>query len=429
MKRFILLLYGWSNIILAQNTAGSMLNIDATQFNHPNLTQLTWKAEITEYEYLQTNFRLRIEFNQVNFMGRGFPCSVGVMIQNLGHSFINDAAASRFGASPTSNEFPALGFYFSSWETTWGDSLHGVLLHADPNSYPYLGRVFEDISYNGYSAKNIYTKQNVGTPSLTSPIIVRWAVTKTSTVSNPSGNLSKDMNGNWVPLRGTFVVWNFKIEINNVAYDVADYYLPIGSAEYISASNPLTLYQDYYGAAEKILDSEKGTVKYVDMRASDGTKWYNMENWNITYKADDGAGNLDKRFGWLSDGVSLTSSVGHETDATNCVRDVGKTFTIKLPTNVAKDASSIPNDFSLDQNFPNPFNPSTTINFSVPKSGTVTIKIFDILGKEVATLVNENKPVGNYSVQLNASKLVSGVYFYRMQAGDFVQTKKSLLLK
>ena len=235
MKRFIFLLYGFSNIILAQNTAGSMLNIDATQFNHPNLTQLTWKAEITEYEYLQTNFRLRIEFNQVNFMGRRFPCAVGVMIQNLGHSSINDAAASRFGALPTSNEFPALGFYFSSWETTWGDSLHGVLLHADPNSYPYLGRVFEDISYNGYSAKNIYTKKNVGTPSLTSPIIVRWTVTKTSTVSNPSGNLSKDMNDNWVPLRGTFVVWNFKIEINNVAYDVADYYLPIGSAEYISA--------------------------------------------------------------------------------------------------------------------------------------------------------------------------------------------------
>ena len=91
--------------------------------------------------------------------------------------------------------------------------------------------------------------------------------------------------------------------------------------------------------------------------------------------------------------------------------------------------SGIPTIFDLSQNYPNPFNPTTTINYSVPKSGFVKIKIFDVLGHEVETLVNENKLIGNYSVQFNASKLISGVYFYRMEAGGFVQTKKLILIK
>ncbi len=91
--------------------------------------------------------------------------------------------------------------------------------------------------------------------------------------------------------------------------------------------------------------------------------------------------------------------------------------------------NSIPIGFSLSQNYPNPFNPSTKINYSVPRSNRVTIKVYDILGNEAATLVNEDKQAGNYSVNFRANKLSSGVYFYRMQAGSFVQTNKLLLLK
>jgi hypothetical protein len=85
--------------------------------------------------------------------------------------------------------------------------------------------------------------------------------------------------------------------------------------------------------------------------------------------------------------------------------------------------------FLLYQNFPNPFNPSTTISYSVPKNSFVTIKVYDILGKEITTLVNGEKSAGNYSLQFNGNGLSSGIYFYRMQAGSFVQTKKLLLLK
>jgi hypothetical protein len=89
----------------------------------------------------------------------------------------------------------------------------------------------------------------------------------------------------------------------------------------------------------------------------------------------------------------------------------------------------IPSEFSISQNFPNPFNPSTVIKYAIPTSQFVRLKIYDIFGKEVATLVNENKTPGTYNVNFDASNLSSGIYFYKIQAGNFSQTKKLLLLK
>jgi endoglucanase len=89
----------------------------------------------------------------------------------------------------------------------------------------------------------------------------------------------------------------------------------------------------------------------------------------------------------------------------------------------------VPAELSIAQNYPNPFNPVTTINFSLPKSGFVTVKIYDSIGREIKTLVNEEKFAGNYSVQFDGSKLSSGVYFYRIVSGSFSQGKKCLLMK
>lgn len=98
-------------------------------------------------------------------------------------------------------------------------------------------------------------------------------------------------------------------------------------------------------------------------------------------------------------------------------------------TGVENSEVHIPEQFSLSQNYPNPFNPSTTIQYSVPKESNVTLKVFDILGKEVATLVNEEKNVGVYTVNFNASQLKSGIYFYTLQVGSFIETKKMILIK
>ena len=96
--------------------------------------------------------------------------------------------------------------------------------------------------------------------------------------------------------------------------------------------------------------------------------------------------------------------------------------------------NQLPNEFSLYQNYPNPFNPSTRIKFNIPKdvkskTRDVTLKVYDILGNEIATLVNEEKEAGNYEVEFNASALSSGIYFYTLDAGRFIETKKMMLVK
>ena len=92
-------------------------------------------------------------------------------------------------------------------------------------------------------------------------------------------------------------------------------------------------------------------------------------------------------------------------------------------------SNEIPNKFDLSQNYPNPFNPTTNIKFAVPKNEFVSIKIYDVLGKEVATLLNENKTAGTYEVNFNASSLSSGVYFYKMKAGSFSSIKRMVVVK
>jgi hypothetical protein len=89
----------------------------------------------------------------------------------------------------------------------------------------------------------------------------------------------------------------------------------------------------------------------------------------------------------------------------------------------------VPDKYELSQNYPNPFNPSTTIKYALPKDGLVSIKIYDITGREIKNLVNEVKQAGYHTVLFNASNLSSGMYFYRIQSGDFIQTKKMVLIK
>ena len=98
-------------------------------------------------------------------------------------------------------------------------------------------------------------------------------------------------------------------------------------------------------------------------------------------------------------------------------------------TGVNTSKSTVPTGYALKQNYPNPFNPSTIISYSIPKEARVVLKIYNILGQEVSTLVNQNQIAGNYKVSFNASSLSSGVYFYTLRSGDFVQSKKLVLLK
>jgi len=102
---------------------------------------------------------------------------------------------------------------------------------------------------------------------------------------------------------------------------------------------------------------------------------------------------------------------------------------ILTPISVGTISTEIPKSFSMSQNYPNPFNPTTNIKFDIPKNSLVTIKIYDMLGKEVTTLVNENRLAGTHLATWNASSYPSGVYFYKIKAGDFSETKRMLLVK
>jgi hypothetical protein len=88
-----------------------------------------------------------------------------------------------------------------------------------------------------------------------------------------------------------------------------------------------------------------------------------------------------------------------------------------------------PTEFALEQNYPNPFNPTTTIRFAIPQNEHVTLKVYDLLGREVATLVDEPRKAGSYDETIDASRLASSVYVYRITAGNFSASKRLLLLK
>ena len=99
------------------------------------------------------------------------------------------------------------------------------------------------------------------------------------------------------------------------------------------------------------------------------------------------------------------------------------------PTSADVEGNFLLKDFELSQNYPNPFNPSTTIKFQIPRNGFVTLKVYDVLGNEVATLVSEEKPAGSYKVEFDGSNLASGIYIYRLTSGNYTASKKLILLK
>jgi|WetSurMetagenome_2_1015567.scaffolds.fasta_scaffold164680_2 hypothetical protein len=124
-----------------------------------------------------------------------------------------------------------------------------------------------------------------------------------------------------------------------------------------------------------------------------------------------------------SDNANPFGVKGQDAYEINCGIDVEATGVEPIVS------SQIPQKYNLEQNYPNPFNPVTKINFDLPKSGFVTLKVYDILGQEVATLVNGTKNAGRYNVDFDGSSISSGMYFYKIESNGFVATRKMMLIK
>lgn len=170
---------------------------------------------------------------------------------------------------------------------------------------------------------------------------------------------------------------------------------------------------------------------------------YTMGKWDVGYIADsimfvkstgNAANSWESQMNISNDGyISKAGFIGNTND--DCFVLWQNKFELTLYATYCDvsldvdDENQLPQNYSLSNNYPNPFNPSTKIEFRIVEPGLVAIKVYDVLGNEVANLVNEEKPAGSYKISFNASNLPSGVYYYKLTSGSFVETKKMVLLK
>ena len=182
-------------------------------------------------------------------------------------------------------------------------------------------------------------------------------------------------------------------------------------------------------------DGLNGNHNYGEIFISDGSGDTRVElqegnhNYNNDWDSTLAQNPINKR---ITTGTTFTSLKGILTYSFSNYKIVPRKdddFAGYTPTAVNETKPSLPAAYTLNQNYPNPFNPSTVISYSIPKSSLVTIKIFNILGQEVKTLISQQQNPGTYKVSFDASKLSSGVYFYSLTAGGFNQVKKMMLLK
>jgi Secretion system C-terminal sorting domain len=193
----------------------------------------------------------------------------------------------------------------------------------------------------------------------------------------------------------------------------------------------LTYNADYSTLPTIGVSGQFGHIVWIDFR--DG-------NWEIYYKTSTNGGSSwssDTRLTNNSNG-SYNPFVAASGSSVNVVwydyRDGNPEIYSKRnptgnPVGIEAIGSEIPNVYNLSQNYPNPFNPETNIKFSVPKSGLVKLIVYDMSGKEVASLVNQDLNAGSYTFDFNASALASGTYFYRLAADGFTGVKKMVLVK
>jgi len=197
----------------------------------------------------------------------------------------------------------------------------------------------------------------------------------------------------------------------------------------INLSSNLNLSASYKVQYKLLTTSTQGTTFGGNVFYDSGTS----ATFAISSRIINNGGTVYYFRGWTGSGSgSYTSpdSSGNDSSVTiNVVAPLVESARWTTTVGITSLGSEVPAEYSLKQNYPNPFNPSTVINFSIPKSGFVSIKVYDITGREVAVMLNEFKAAGNYSVDQNFTNFNSGVYFYKIQAGEFTDIKKMTLLK
>jgi type IX secretion system substrate protein len=218
----------------------------------------------------------------------------------------------------------------------------------------------------------------------------------------------------WTPFTGNAMyIYNRADEFS--AFELADSALIDMSIESVRI-NPVT------GLLWVSSDSRKTTYSSTKWFAFDTVSKALVDSFTYTPKDPEAADILPRGLAFTDDG--MTAYVGTFSSV-----QYGITKFVFGAVGVNEVGSEIPSKYALSQNYPNPFNPSTVINFSIPESGLVTMKVYNLLGQEVAELVNDVKSAGSYEVSFDATDFTSGLYVYKIQAGQFSASRKMLLIK
>jgi hypothetical protein len=195
--------------------------------------------------------------------------------------------------------------------------------------------------------------------------------------------------------------------------------VPEINAQWVQTNGP------YTGFIYSLASSADGAAGTYLFAGTSGGFFYSTNKGTDWFEGNSGLTNLDV----YALAVGTHAGGGSDLCAGTWGGGVWKRPLSELITSVDPVASELPHEFLLHQNYPNPFNPTTMIKYQTPHSSDVTMKVHDVLGREVSVLVNERRGAGVHEVKFDGSGLASDVYFYRLSAGSFVETKKLLLLR
>ena len=279
------------------------------------------------------------------------------------------------------------------------------------------------------------------------PVGGRWSLWRTS-----DGGATWDSSGYYLPQAGSEAGWNNSVfaDVNNIWFGTNNtrvYYSSNFGATWqfgatTGTANSYNIHYDGmtgFAVGTAVVKTTDGGANYTSVGTVPGTGNINgvegkgMDFWYVrgtgVYRSIDGGSN------WASEFTAAGTLNDFDFSDGTCLSGwaVGTTGTIARMegtlVSVHNNTNTLPDAYKLAQNYPNPFNPSTTISYDIPKAGLVQIKIYDMLGREVATLVNEVKQPGIYRIDFDGTGLASGVYVYRLKAGEFYESKKMSLIK
>ncbi|GEM_PF-684447 len=332
----------------------------------------------------------------------------------------------------------------NAWVTT---SAAATFIYRTTNGGTNWTQVFTQTG--GFIDGMVFTTVNNGF-AYGDPVGGRWSLWKTT-----NGGVTWDSTGLYVPQAGSEAGWNNSIKIKgtNIWFGTNNsrvYHSTNSGANWtFGTTGDANSYSLQFNDVNNGLvgtgvmnKTTNGGTTYTTLTAPGFNNVTGLAGANSTYywfvRGDSLFATTNSGTNWSMSFADTKGLWGVDVTALNngcgigwAVGDSGKIIRINVDTLVGIQpiGNGVPNIYRLAQNYPNPFNPNTKIAFDIPKAGIVNMVVYDLLGRDVATLVNEFKQAGRYNVDFNALNLASGVYFYRITAGDFVETKKMLLIK